>query len=365
MSPTPAQRSPKIAKRTQSHFWDAVLLALASLAGSTVWLWTGGPPTLAQLDPRAAVLTDPAAPERWCDFAESLPPRLPLARYAMNRAVALGPASPFVLYRAAGFDPAAALPLLHRILDSTPEYDEVVFGFLDRLDLPAARVMETVLPPDARPARAWLRHLVENDRLADSAAAWRSLLARSSADQPSTVHYIDYLLRCRRHQEAAGAWTDYLGPRRGGYRRSNYLFNPGFEPPSGSPFDWRIAALDAAEITARDGVLSIRFLGRENVDFHHVSQQASLPPGRWLFESEVRADEVTTGEGLFVNLSGAGVSSEPISGSFGWQRLSLAFDVPSPGRLVTVEFLRRPSLKFDNKIAGVVSFRALRLVKVP
>jgi len=337
----------------------AIALGLFATAGAAAWLLTGGPPEA------ATVFQAPASPERWCDLGDSLTGNLPLARYAFTRAVALGPHFPPGLFRSASFfirtgDRGRALPLLTRLLLIAPEYDYLVFGTLDRLGVPPS----SVFPPDRRSAQSWLRYLVSRNSLDPARAVWQSILGRSLADDRLASDYVAFLLRQKRFEEAVQSWVAYLGPRRGPYRRTNYLFNPDFETdPTGSPFDWRIESLPSVEITRESHGLSLRFDGTQNIDFHHVSQQSFLPPATWRFQAQVRTESLTTDEGFRLEASGA--VTEPVTGDTPWQTVSLRFTVPPPGRLVDVRLIRRPSMKFDNKISGRVWIRALMLEPAP
>ncbi len=267
---------------------------------------------------------------------------------------------------------------LSRILDLVEEYDPVVFEMFDALPVRVEELLGRGVPATPRPARAWLRHQIAKGRTAGAEATWGWARARGFADDALAGEYAEFLIRQGRAEQAARSWADYLGPRRGDYRRTNYLFNESFEAPAtGSPFDWRITPAPGAEIGLEAGeayaglqALKVRFLGEENLDFHHVAQRAVTPPGRWRLEAWVRSEELTTNEGVRLRVWDVDAPgrldavTEAVTGSKPWTKLATEFRIPEGARLVEVQVVRRPSLKLDNKIRGAVWVDVVRLERL-
>jgi hypothetical protein len=55
--------------------------------------------------------------------------------------------------------------------------------------------------------------------------------------------------------------------------------------------------------------------------------------------------------------------SDPLTGSTDWRKLEYSFALPAQTRLLRITVFRRPSLKFDNKIAGTAWFDDFELTK--
>jgi tetratricopeptide (TPR) repeat protein len=328
---------------------------------------------------RKILIRDATAPARWCDLAEAFEQggEIERAEYCFGRALAYGPNQPPIWLRAAEYDlrrgqAERAAAKLARILTLVEEYDPVVFEMFDAMPLRAGALLGRGVPAMPRPARAWLRHQIGTANAAGAEATWSWIRKHGFADDALAGEYADFLIRQGRHEQAARDWAEYLGARRGDYRRSNFIFNGSFEwPPTGAPFDWRIAQVPGAEAGIEAGggyagfnALRIRFLGRDNLEFRHVSQKTALGAGRWRLEAWVRSEELTTNEGVrlcVAGLAGPEAVSEAVTGSSPWRKLGVEFTVPSGGRLAEIQIFRRASLKLDNKIRGTVWIDAVRL----
>lgn len=378
------------------------LLGVAVAAGAAAWLWTGGPvrqpheavfseaaELSAELENarlieacRKILIRDAAAPARWSDLAEALEEGGDIsgAEYCFERAVAYGPNQPPIWLRAAEYDlrrgeVGRAASKLGQILALVEDYDPVVFEMFDAMAVRPEALLGRGVPATPRPARAWLRHQIASGNAAGADVTWAWIRKCGFADDALAGEYVDFLIRQGRHESAAGNWAEYLGARRGDYRRANYIFNGSFEsPPTGAPLDWKIAepAGTAAAIETGAGyagwhALRIEFLGQENLAFRHVSQKTVLEPGRWRLEAWVRSEDLTTNEGLRLCVSGLAGSeavSEAVTGSSPWKKLAVEFAVTGGSRLVEIQIARRASLKIDSKIRGTAWVDAVRLERV-
>jgi hypothetical protein len=166
-------------------------------------------------------------------------------------------------------------------------------------------------------------------------------------------------------------WGDWLGPGHDGYLHPQRLANARFaEEPNGSPFDWTLAAAPAVEIARHDG-LGVRFLGKENSDFAPVSQFATVSPGRYRFSAEIGAEGITTDQGPFfhvfdpVNPNRLSVQTPPLLGSVARSWVTVDLQVPAGTEALQVRIERRPSLRFDSKIAGTLHVYQVSLVPLP
>jgi len=114
--------------------------------------------------------------------------------------------------------------------------------------------------------------------------------------------------------------------------------------------------------------LRIRFGGKENVAYSHIAQRAVVWPGPYRFEAWIRTEEITTNQGIgwrifdAVSPSRLSLEFENRVGTADWTKVEKIFVVPPETRLLEVQVVRRPSLKFDNKISGTACIDAVSLV---
>ncbi len=106
--------------------------------------------------------------------------------------------------------------------------------------------------------------------------------------------------------------------------------------------------------------LRVDFMGTDNLDYSHIAQIACVDPGRQTFSIHARTSGITTDQGIAFRVADAEVPArldlrtEQLSGSSDWRQMELTFVVPVETRLLSVQVVRPPSRKFDNKIAGTV-----------
>jgi tetratricopeptide (TPR) repeat protein len=333
-----------------------------------------------------AVRRDPAEPGRWCDLADAMlkAGRADEARRYMSTALELGARIPTVYQRAANVsfaigDTNQAMAHASRVLALTSAYDDAVFGEYLQRRLPLAAVLAGGLPREPRAFQEFLRFLIRNENDSDAAVAWRELLAHNYADDRLAREYVNFVYAQGRHEDAARGWAQYLGDRGNGYLESNWMFNGGFESElSGTPYDWTIessngdveATLDPAVARAGHQSLRLRFGGKENVEYARTSQSVFVTPGVYRFEAFVRADGVTTDQGIrFEIFDPAGaerkvVRTEQVVGSTDWKRVEQVVPVSPGTHLLMVRVVRLRSLKFDNQIAGTAWIDDVRIQRL-
>ena len=309
----------------------------------------------------AALQKEPASAERWADLGEAFfqHGNREAARYCYRRAVERGPRAPLIRVRVANFffsvgDTAAAFEQASPVLQAVSDYDQVIFSSYPRLGPGVGEILRQGLPGYRRSAQSYLRYLLSYGRPQDARTAWEWLVSRGLVDDALAAEYVAFLFRSENYEPAAQAWQQYLGPRRGAYRRSNYIWNPRFELPlTGCRFDWSVRNTPAAEVAVARP-LRIRFQGSQNVEFQHVSQAVFLDAGRYRFRARVRTEGLTTDQGLSLRIVGPGLErrTAAVTGTTDWTALETTFALPRPS-LVAVQVYRRPSTKFDNKIAGI------------
>jgi hypothetical protein len=201
------------------------------------------------------------------------------------------------------------------------------------------------------------------DRHPDAPKAYRELAGRGGITPELRNQWIEYLVAVRKeYQIALDAWAEAHAEE--GYPARNRIFNPRFERarPSGR-MDWAISRHDHATARAGGG-LTVTFDGKDNLAYGHVSQQTFLQAGRWRFEAVAEADGLTTDQRPFFRIADvADARRLDVSTPMAPERMAVEFPVPAGGSWVSITLQRRQSEKFDNKIAGTLRLKEVRLAQ--
>lgn len=333
---------------------------------------------------KRALLLDPASAYRWADVSEVLlnagQPKA--AEIGFQRAVAKGPKNPAILFRAANFyfrtgNYPASLQHLSAILSNgeLSAYYSPAFLTYSRMDLPIGDVLNKGIPPTPIAAQAFLRFLIQEGQTVEAEATWKWMSERCLGDSAIAAEYISFLISKKQEELAADTWGELNHAAIPGYRHTNWIFNGGFEYPlRASSLDWHIEPSEGVRTNrvrdmAREGHSSLRldFAGTTNVDYHRVTQQAVLTPGRWSLQACIRTDGLTTDQGISVRIYDAlqpqrlDTRTDPLTGTHGWTQVEQVFVTAAKTTLVEVEIVRRASLRIDNKIAGTAWIDAVEL----
>jgi tetratricopeptide (TPR) repeat protein len=323
---------------------------------------------------RTVLQQDPQDPYRWVDLGDALleAGQKEDARYCFGQVLVLAPHTAIFLLRVADFhfqigENQEALAITARILALIPDYDSAIFSeyicTVDRVE----NVLRFGLSEGPRAARSWLEFLIQAGRLGDAKRTWDWVAGHGYADDALAGEYVEFLIRQGNPDLAASAWAQYMGARADDFDKSNYLFNGDFESdPAQSPFDWNVARTEGVEVTrdcttASSGKCSLRisFAGTQNLGFVAASQLAFVRPGTYRFHAFIRTEALTTDQGIRFRISDAEVPA-PLDGVFGqftgsspWSSVDHDLVVAPNTRLLRIQVIRQPSLKFDNKIRGV------------
>jgi hypothetical protein len=236
------------------------------------------------------------------------------------------------------------------------------------MGIPVLEVLRSGMPQERRAVVSYMRHLLTRGSADEMRLGWNWITARSfsSGDDGLAGEYVAALLAKRLYRDAAEAWARHVGERRGNYLRPERLFNGDFEyAPTDTALDWRILPLEGVEVS-RDSVvrfsgkyaLRVRFEGEANVSYAHTSQIAWVTAGEYRFEARMRTEGITTNKGLSFRIVDAEAArrldlvTDELVGTHDWKRVERVFTVPAETNLVTIQLIREPSLKFDNKIKG-------------
>jgi hypothetical protein len=316
------------------------------------------------------VNADPANPLVWCTYAEVLSVRgeTQQAQSAFDHAVSLGPGMSPVLMRAANYDfthgrREHGFLLSARILSQTSAFDEVIFSYLQRADVPADTLLGTAIPATLRPARSWLGWLRAHGSDQDLADTWAWMKRNRLLDEKSAGEVTWTLWNRGSYGTAYALWADWTGT-------TQLLANPRFDtPPRETPFDWALDSSPAVAVTRTNGV-EVHFLGTENVAFSGMRQFTVVPPGRYRLSAEVSSENLTTDQGPFFRIFDSAnpdrlhAESAPILGTVGKSWITVELTVSGTGALA-IQLERRPSERFDNRISGTLHIHQVSLVRLP
>jgi hypothetical protein len=327
---------------------------------------------------------DPQDAYRWIDLADAFldAGQKEDARYCFGRVLVLAPRSAPLLVSVANFyyqigESKEALPITARILALIPDYDSDIFGdyirFADGTD-----VLRFGLPEGPRAAESWLQFLIQAGRLEDAQRTWDWVAERGYPDDELAGEYVEFLIRQGHPDLAASVWAQQMRTRTDDYGKSTYLFNGDFESDFvQSPFDWSITRSEGVEVTrdcigAGSGKCSLRlsFAGTQNVGFAVASQLAFVRPGIYRFQAFIRTQAVTTDQGIRFRISDAEVPARldevfgQFTGSSPWSKVEHDLVVAPNTRLLRIEVVRRPSMKFDNKVDGTAWIDQLKLERI-
>jgi tetratricopeptide (TPR) repeat protein len=331
---------------------------------------------------RMVLQRDPQDPYRWADLGDAFleAGQKEDARYCFGQVLVLAPRSAPFLLRVANFhfhigENREALPITARILALIPDYDSVIFNhYIGSVDS-AEDVLRLGLPEGGRPAKSWMRFLIQAGRLGDAQRTWDWVVGHGHVDNALAGEYVEFLIRHGHPDSAASSWAQYMGARANDYDKSTYLFNGDLESdPAPSPFDWNVAHAEGAQVTrdcttAWSGKCSLRisFAGTQNLGFAAASQLAFVRPGTYRFHAFIRTESLTTDQGMRFRISDAEVPARldevfgQFTGSNAWSSVDCDLVVAPQTKLLRIEVIRQPSMKFDNKVAGTAWIDQLEL----
>jgi hypothetical protein len=326
---------------------------------------------------KALLAEDPANPDQWCAYGEFLRTKkdLPGAKNAYDRAVTLGNGLVSVRMRAVNFYfangyPEDAMRQVPTILSTTAEFDEPLFSYVFRSVTPIEETLGTILPVKPRPARAWLNWLLEQEQAEQQiVATWSWMQQHKLLDASSASRTVNALWQQKEYSTARRLWSDWSKENPRGH--AQLLTNANFQKaPEPVPFDWNLAPSDSVRYQTNNG-LDIQFLGKENIDYQGVRQSVLLTPGRYRFSADVASDDLTTDQGPFFvitdpdNTARLDVQSPPLRGAIARSPVTIDFTAGPSTRVVVIRLARKPSLKFDSKIAGRLHIYSTSLVPLP
>ena len=347
---------------------------------------TAGPTRpLAEL--QRALQFDSASAYKWANLgeAEINLHRKEQASYCFERALAAGPGNPAVLFRAANFefqtgDERAGLKNLSAILRNPElsDYYQPAFLTYRRMNLSLDEILNAGIPKVSTAAEPFLDFWIKDNRASEAAQTWKWMADNGLSTDKAAGSYVAFLVRSKQEDLAAEQWATFNRKDSPNYRQSNWAFNGSFEwDPKPGPFDWHIESTHGVEAsrvedTAFEGRNALRlvFAGNENVNYNQSFEETVVSPGIWKIRAALKVDGITSDQGVAVRVSDAeqpnrlDITTEPLTGTTGWVSAEKTFPIEPATKLVRLEVVRRPSRKYEGRIAGTAWIDGVKLIPI-
>lgn len=265
------------------------------------------------------------------------------------------------------------------LLSHYPGQSGAIYDLLVGMTHDTEMILNKIVPESPSPLSQYIAYLYEIGDKASAKKAWdKKVSLGHPRDLAETLRHIEFLISREEITEAYRVWKQRL--REEGLpvpEGGNVITNGGFEKEKilGGGFDWRIGTVSGAVIS-RDSArlfegkqaLRIAFDGKENVDFHHVSQFVPLKPNTdYVLRASIRTEGITTRSGVKMEVLGVGASfqgvSESLTGDSGWKETTIAFRTPALAQGGMVRVRREKTDKFDRFIGGKVWLDNIRLTE--
>ncbi len=213
--------------------------------------------------------------------------------------------------------------------------------------------------PGEPPSRGFLRQL------------WDRLLAGTEPTPLADGQvYLERLMKDHRFGEARARWIELANSNRLSdarfERAQNLIWNGDFEMPfAQTGLGWRVRDANGYSATQTEGEglggsgsLRIAFDGSLNLGFKGVQQRVIVDPGRsYRLAFRARTEDLSTDQGVFFQVQDGSsrrqlLATQQLLGSMPWTSYDSTFMADSSW--IWVLLRRKPSLRFDNRLGGVL-----------
>lgn len=210
--------------------------------------------------------------------------------------------------------------------------------------------------------QAYLEWLMRWKRDEAAQTTWEAIEADGDVTDALLQDYVHFLVSQKDVDTAAMLWRQHTGLQG--------IVNAGFEDEiMGRGFGWRMSngrkekSWQGRRVYGQSKkgthALRVSFLGKQNLDWHHIYQVVPVTPERtYQLTYWWKSKSITTDQGPFVEIYSYDVGSfykkgPMVVGSRDWEQVDVAFTAPADCHAVVIRLRRRESLRFDNKIQGV------------
>ncbi|MBI5378930.1 MAG: hypothetical protein HZA23_02105 [Nitrospirae bacterium] len=312
----------------------------------------------------------------WLDLARTAEEtgRDEIAARALSNALRVSPRDPAVHWEVASArlrrgEAVEGLETFQRYLRLLPDQQDRVYAFAWALSGDAAFFLQHLVPDRPDYLTRALRFFIGRGLREEARLAWDRLRAQPSpVAKQDALDYLAFLLSQRRWSEGREVWSDLLRALKipESSDSAEAVWNGSFELPLlKGGFDWRFDALAGTQTRIDEDykrvgsrALRLRFDGKQNYDFHHVSQPVLLRPGTvYRLKGYLRTDGLTTSNGLFLEVTGFGceglrAATPAATGTQFWSEVKTEFLVPAGCEAGILRLRREPSRKIDNRFGG-------------
>ena len=273
-----------------------------------------------------------------------------------------------------------ALPHFSYILTYYPNQSRSVYDVWTIANDDPDFMLEKLVPRDPSSLNQYLSYLYETGDKDAAIRAWNAKVSLGqNANRDESLRYVEFLISRSELNEAFRVWKAELREQDLAPSSDNHLItNGGFETGqiAGGGFDWRMSSVPGAEVSLDRSVafegkssMRIKFNGKENVDFRHLYQYASLKPDtHYVLKARMKTKGVTTKSGLMLEVSGVGPAfygaSNALTGDNDWTELTVDFRTPAESQGGIVRVRRPATSKFDRLIAGEVWIDNVQLIEM-
>jgi tetratricopeptide (TPR) repeat protein len=294
------------------------------------------------------------------------------AEYAIERAVALSPNNPELMWEAGTFwlignRTDKAVSALRKYILLSPDKQNAVYDLSWKLNLDNNYILANLVPGSYAYQSRYLHYLIRTKRVNESQEVW-NILDINRLKKNEFISYVNFLINNSLYEKAEKVWHEITGDtdRLNSTGTYSLIWNPGFENEMlNGGFDWVIREAQGADVFLDDLIqmngnysLGITFDGDHNPDITIAQQVVRVNPGtKYTLRSFIKTDALTTKNGIIIvvqshNCKGLYKKSEALTGTNFWKKNTLDFKTPDECEAVMVKIRRERSDKFDNKIKG-------------
>lgn len=337
---------------------------------------------------RHALSLNPQYASVWLDLASSYEAlgRTAEAAGAFQNARRVYPASAQVAWSYGNFllrqgQLDAAFAEIRRAVIADPRRGKEAFSVCSRVEPDLDKLLDRTVPPSRDVYLDVLQVLADADQPVKALRVWDRLVAlRPQLHLRSTSQLLDLLRRHHLIQDASRVWmqTAAFAGYSGLDPPNSVLWDGGFESgETGFAYTWTFSpnahgvgiGPQSQEKHSGSRALRITFDGRSNLSFQDVCHVVPLQPAAsYRFSAWVRAQDLSTDQGLHFVLSGFGgalappLATKDLLGNFDWQEVAADWTPPEGALEAQICLARLPSDQPDSKIHGTLWLDDVSLV---
>ena len=275
-----------------------------------------------------------------------------------------------------------SISVAHDIVIVKPGEFRRLFYLMGRLSNDYPRLVDELIPKDIKSSELIEKgfssenNFYYNWALIDAIRSKNTLLANEvwlitpSGQKNSSlgVKYLDYLAGLQQVDLLKKTWSEVVLSD----VIEGYVLNQGDDESSPC---WNIKETDNAELSVISNeristALKVKFLGKENVNFNHMSCLVLVQPSKqYELTGRYKTNNISTLSGPYVDVHFPGIKEgyrrvDDVIGNSSWTSFKLVFDVPNNAHIARIRIRRNKTKLLDSKISGTVWFDSMELSKL-